>query len=502
MKGVSKQSEVLAYWLLAAYLLCLGMFMSTRISNIAGGADPTSYMELSRMFGQGSFSTEMRQVGTLPMDTFDKGVYESIGLQGYPDSFEQRPTAFTGYPLFMAALDVFLPEESAVWWSVFLCDMAAVLCIFLLLKSMDIGGYWALAAAASYGLSPLLVKIGSLPMTDIITGIMASWCWFCARRAHLGKRYAIMLGLGLGYAVLVRLTNVFFFVPVVVTLLFNIRSQRWWWLILLSGLPVGLFWAIFNYRVYGSPISNGYGEVENLFGAEHFVPSMLYYGKTLLMLLFPSVLILFPFSLCFWKTHRRDVSVAWIWVIMIFGFHAFYYASYENYWILRYTLAAWPALLYGSSLVLSHVVNRIDFGRVGRWGGRGIALFVFVASIGYGAYQTKENKAYEMLFHERPILSGVEWVKENTSENDVLLCFWSSGSLYYYTGRSIVRYERLSEDGWQLIQTNAETEGYSVYAFLHLFEYDTAEKLGTAFPGEWEKVKDAWPYGVFRLVKP
>ncbi|MCH6259205.1 hypothetical protein MLD52_21790 [Puniceicoccaceae bacterium K14] len=439
-------------------------------------------------------------MGDIPLETFDKGMYESIGLQAHSDSYEQRPTAFTGYPMFMAFLDLFLPESSAVWWSVFLCDMAAVLSIFIFIRSMNLSAYWALFAAASYGLSPLFVKIGSLPMTDILTGALGAWCWFHARHAHLRKRYAVLLGLGLGYAVLVRLTNVFFFIPVVVTLLFQLRQQRWWWLIFLSGTPVALFWAIFNYQVYGSPISNGYGEVENLFGAEHFLPSIVYYGRTLLMLLFPMVLILFPFSLFFWDEHKRDVTVAWVWVVLIFGFHAFYYASYENWWILRYTLAAWPALLYGSVLVVSQFVRRIAYKGLERKTETYVALFLAVAAIGYGAFQVKRTKAYEFLFHEGPIITGVNWINENTDEGDVFLSFQTSGSMFYYTNRAFVRFERMSEDDWNLIKENAMINDYTIYGFFHLFEFDSTDKAGAKFGGSWEHVSNVWPFNIYKFT--
>jgi hypothetical protein len=60
-----------------------------------------------------------------------------------------------------------------------------------------------------------------------------------------------------------------------------------------------------------------------------------------------------------------------------------------------------------------------------------------------------------------------------------------SGAVKYYTGRPILRFERVGADQWQTLQARAAENGYQWYALLVSQEIDEAQKR---LPGKWTRL--------------
>src|SRR5262249_29565768 len=60
-----------------------------------------------------------------------------------------------------------------------------------------------------------------------------------------------------------------------------------------------------------------------------------------------------------------------------------------------------------------------------------------------------------------------------------------SGAIKFYTGRPIIRYERVGADEWQTLQAHAADSGYQCYALLLSQEIEEAQKR---LPGRWTRL--------------
>ena len=494
--------KLIGKWLFVASVLGFTVFLSTRISNIAGGADPSCYLELNRMFMNGKLTVEMRQVGTIPFEEFPRNAYVSIGLREMEEGYLQGPTAFPGYPLVISALDVFFPQELAVWLSILLISAGVCIVTYLLIRSHGLSPSWACFGSAAMGLSPIMAIIGAMPIADYLSCLLALACWLLSTEAHKGKWIALGLGACLGLAVITRPNNLMFFAPVIVTLLFNLKKQEWWWVIGAGGLPFAgfLFW--FNNAVYGSPFVTDYDRHKDDFGAEHVWPTIEQFSIWMWDSILPVAFILLPLSVVFIKGRVRDVTTLWAWIIAIFALPAFFSEARGQFWNLRYTLPAWPAILLGAAIggagLIRFATNR--WKRTGwlHW----LSIAIAISAGVFGVNKSRGMHLYGFKQNESANLHMADWINENTQDSDVLLAFQVSGTVQYYTDRAFLRWERLESEHWKRLKQNSVDEGYRIYAVIFVYEFKDAETLGKRFPGKWEGKATFGAYTVYELSTP
>lgn len=486
--------------------LCLfviwGAVMAPKISNIAGGADPSCYLELNRLFMRGELSPPLRPVASLPLETFAPNLYAPISYEPKADYSGLIPTGFTGTSLFYSLFDLFLPTPWAVTVAIWLAMMGCGGLTYLLLRELGFGAAWACLGGIAMLLSPLTVFIGSIPLSDTLTCSLALLSWWLALRASRGFAWSFALGFVLGWAVLTRAPNVIAFVPIAVALLLGEPRKIKWVAICLGGLPAAIFLVTYNLHVHGSLfLTTGYTNAPSLFVKKQFWASLLHDAKWLPVLCFPVAVA--PLALLWFRAERRVVLTCAAWVFTYIGFYAFYFASSENWYILRYIMPAMAALLVAAILVLARIEGLIThrFG-LGRWVGV-LPLLLATGGVGYDIWQCRQMHVFDFKRNESNILEVVKWIDEGTTRNDVFLCFQFSGSIHYYTDRSFLRQERVSANDWQKLIA-ATRHGPAVYGIFYVFEYSTAEAVAARFPGKWQeefKTNDSI-IRVFRLVEP
>jgi hypothetical protein len=499
----ARWSERAGLWGYLVFFAVFGAIMTTKVSNIAGGADPSCYLELSRLFMHGTLTTELRPVAGLPLEAYPAHTYAPISYAAKPDHSGLVPTGFPGLPLLYSAFDVFLPTPIAIKAVVWLTLMGCGGLLFLLLRELGFGSAWAAVGAIAMGLAPVVVLIGSNPMTDPLTCCLASLAWLLALRADRSRRWALALGFTLGFAVLTRSTNVLFFPPIALVLLSRGWRQVSWLFVVLGGLPAAIFMFTYNTAVHGGPLaSTGYSDVWHLFNRAQFTASMKFYVHWLHVLWFPAAISFAPLALLWVRREPWLVATICAWVVGFVGFYAFYYASSEAWWILRYILPGVVALIVASTLVLHRseawLTNRF---RLARWRGV-VPLLLAVAAVAYGSHQGRKLGAYGFLRNELVIHDVMRWVQDSTTRDDVFLAFNSSASLHYYTDRAFLRWDLLDAAGWEKIQLATSDEA-EIYGIFYLFEFGDPGTIAGRLPGKWEMVfrTHDTAIAVFKLVR-
>jgi hypothetical protein len=247
----------------------------------------------------------------------------------------------------------------------------------------------------------------------------------------------------------------------------------------------------------------GYANAASLFVLKQFLPSLLHYARMLPVLLLPVIVASAPFSLLLARRHPSTVAACWAWIVAYAGFYAFYYASSESWFILRYIMPAMVALTAAAILVLSSLERwLVDRRGKPQWAG-GLPLALAVAAILYGAWQGNRLHAYDFKRNESNILEVVDWIERSTSADDVFLCFQFSGSLHYYTDRALLRHDQLTAESWQKL-SKATRDGPDVFGVFYVFEFSDGAVIGSRFDGDWEetfKTRDS-VIRVFRLNRP
>jgi hypothetical protein len=192
-----------------------------------------------------------------------------------------------------------------------------------------------------------------------------------------------------------------------------------------------------NTRLYGGPLSSGY-DVRGLFALEHARPNLVRYPALLTAMQTPLVWLA---AAAPWLQRRRrapmDAMLAAIgMVVAVFACYLFY-PGFDGYTTLRFLVPGLPALfvLVGSAFALLAM-------RLPRpW--RALVLIAVVAAIGVrGVLYAEKRSAFDTWGDRRFEVIGAV-VARRLPERAVVLAMQHSGSVRYYAGREIVRYDLL-----------------------------------------------------------
>jgi len=211
-----------------------------------------------------SYSFYFRIPPAVDAKAYDNIAWNLVLGSGYRESLDtaiQKDNSIIrigpGYEIFLAVIYyIFGHNYEAVWIAQALISALSALLVFLITKEV-FGARWnfliGITAAVLIGFSPDLVTMQGMLMTETL-GV-----FLIALTAYLFCRYynaeeksgasALLLGLAIGSAALVRTPAAFLFFSIAAYLL----SKNWKHFLLMSITIVALFlpWIIRNYQIYG-----------------------------------------------------------------------------------------------------------------------------------------------------------------------------------------------------------------------------------------------------------
>jgi hypothetical protein len=153
-------------------------------------------------------------------------------------------------------------------------------------------------------------------------------------------------------AVAVRPSCVLFFI-VFLPLIFR---KKKFWSFCFSTLIVGSLYGLYNWTVFGKPWITGYGKFADELTGTVFFHHFLYYGKTILFLVTPLLLIPALLTLVRRKPH------SWFyfsWLASFWIFYSFWKAGGDSWWYLRFLLPGLPALFILSAIGMQDIRERL-----------------------------------------------------------------------------------------------------------------------------------------------
>ena len=471
-----------AHWLLGLCILAMagwGYFRFSHATAIAAGSDSSGYLNNARLLARGQLMTGQRIPPELAANASPVH-FMPLGFWLGPVAGTIAPTYPNGLPLHFAAAGLALGWRLGPLWIIVGSALAAIWLCYLCAREIGVGAPLAAAGAATLGLSPLFIFSSVQALSDTLA---TAWClgavWLAlrARRGHW--TWALACGTALGVAVMVRPSNVLL-LPCLVVLL-----GRWRLLLAAAagGLPAAAWIASCNQLLYGSPLRTGYGDIGGTLHAFWVFPTGLHLGLWLSRLL-PAGLLLLPFAaLPLWRKEGRVLLALGVWWAAFIVFYSFYEVTHESWWCLRFVLPGIPALVLAAVLGLENLCQRAgDAARRSLWAAG--ALTLWAAAV----YQYWVPKLGLLEFNQQEISysTASKWARANLPPEALVATLPASGSLYYYTGFAVLRWDLLDAPDFRRYAAALRQSGRPVYAML--FPGEETPALHEHMPDQWEKI--------------
>lgn len=448
-----------------AWALAAGIVFST---NAAGGADASGYLNQARLLARG------RLVDAWPLEAtppWPNGAHTLIPL-GYTPSRDRTmaPTYPPGLPLLMAP--AFLVHEPAAFLVVPLCGALAVWLTFLLGRQLGDSAAGA-AGALLTSVSPTFLYQIVQPMSDV--PVAAAWLlalWLALRSGAGTPRatgLAIASGLSAGLAILIRpnLAPLAGFVLAAAAVVPGSRSRRVL-AAMAAMIPAVLLLAVIQAVRYGSPVGSGYGPAGALFAWTNVAPNLARYPRWLtethtpLIWLWASAPVMAALNPGRWSRQTRyGVAVLWLFAAAVIAAYLPYVYFQEREWMYtRFLLPAIPVMwLVGSMIVTSALVRAPVVARAA------VGLLLLAALIVASLYVARARFAFELKEGEQKYVRAGRFVSR-LPERAVILSMQHSGSVRFYSGRPVLRWDFLDPRWLDRSIAWLREQGYAPFAVL------------------------------------
>lgn len=472
-------------------LFVYGVFLARHYGAIAAGADSGGYMNSAKLLAEGRLTTPVRSVPEFQPQT--RWPYTPLGFVASDGAAEFKPTYPLGLPLHYAVAGKLLGWKWGTTMVAVLAAIGSVLLTYASLREFGVSAALSFVGAAALALSPLVLYMSFIPMSDTVALVWISAAIYAALRAGRDGAWIwpAVAGFSLSVAVLVRPTNLLV-LPTLVLLLPGVRA---WWVAALAALPGGALNAWYNHALYGSAFKNGYGGVGEEFGWAQFAPGLQNYLASFHWVLPIAWLALIGPVFLPWRQRGRVLVGLSLWAFGLPLFYAFYHFTQLTWWFLRFLLPAFPALLMLGLLAEQEALTRIR----PAWRKQVYALSVAVTlavSLGLGLSWAKARRIIYLGSDQATYLNASLWAKDHLPKDALVVSSQLSSALYFYTDFPVFRWDySKSEECAALLNAIGRTRR-PLYALIYEFEREDAFRN---LPGRWTKVAsfraaDSWRY--------
>ena len=441
-------------------------------SRTAAASDPSGYVSQAALWAQGDLKIDQPFATVLPWpapsDTLTPLGYR-IGAGG-----AMVPTYAPGVPLLMAAGR--LIGSCGPYLVGPICGALLVLFTFFLGRPI-VGAAAAAGAAVLVACSPVVLFMSMVPMADVPAA--AFWVGALAFAIGGSKMRTLASGAMTAVAILIR-PNL---VPLAMFpwLLTVVRAATWreravrTALFAAASIPgaVGVAWV--NNSLYGSPLTSGYGDIGPGFSLGYLAMNMRRYPAWWLESQGPFAFV-FPAALWFWRRGpmRREFFVLVGFAVGL-GLLYFFYLPFDDWWFLRFLVPAVP------------VVFLLCTGAVARAAGTSAtvcaaALAAFTVIIASHAIRFIDTRDLLGIGRgEQRYTEPALHLARTAAPDAVIFAMQHSGSLRYYTGRLIVRWDAL-DPAW-LDRAVAFLRGRGIDTYLVVEKWEE-ERVRSRFAGQ------------------
>jgi hypothetical protein len=471
-------------WVMAVVALAIyAEFLSIHIGAVSGGSDSSGYMNHAKLIAGGAVNVQPRTIAGLPAVVTSPYLYIPLGFRPSWNSSAMVPTYPMGLSLFIVASKALVGWRHAGDVTMMLHALAGVVATFALGRTFGLSRPWSVLCAATIALSPLYLFMSLTAMSDVPSLVWTALAILAAIRGRERPSWALAAGAALAVDVLLRPANVLALIPLGLALG---ASPRRWTFLLLGGLPGATALLISNHQAFGGFLATGYGDNIDAFKASFVPATFLQYLRWFPVLFTPVVVLVL--GLPFIPTEKagtKPILVTWIAVFAVF--YATYQFTHESWWYLRFLLPAAPAFVVGSALVLRKLLASVRASAA--WPSSPVA---YVVAIGFICANSTWWSHDLGVLHigEDELRYGIlgDWMKANLPADAVCLSMQASGSVYFYTPFTILRWDMLNKADISVVEAALVNSRRPLYAVLFPFEVTRMASLERLMPGLWSPV--------------
>lgn len=429
--------------MIGAIALATAIIAAAFATRSASGADASGYLSQAAMWA-GATLAHSDPLATV-IDNPDGWLTSPLGWRPSPREGEQVPTYAPGLPLLMAIphaagginganLIVIASAAMAVWSS-----------------AMIAGGTAGVLAALLIAFTPAFLYQSFQPMSDV--PVTAAWLlvFLFARNG-----WSASAGIACAMAIAVR-PNL---APLAIVP-FAIARHR-----LAFAVPVaaaGVLLAAVQLYWYASPLRSGYGTAAELFELTNVPANAARYFSWLVA----TAPLLFLAPLAFARlrssSHARALMA---FAVMVIGAYLVY-AVFEHWSYLRFLLPAMAVFAIFAGLELAAWIER-------RSAAARLPVFFAVAIgiVAHGLLVARSFDAFELKSQLGRVGQVAEAIDHTAPANAVIVAGEQSGSMRYYTGRSILRWDAGTVETFPRAIEELLTSERPIYIVLDAWEME------------------------------
>lgn len=433
----------------------------------AGGADAQGYLSQGYLWLQGDVRIEetVSRVANWPFAA------ESVSPLGYrpgPDRGTIVPTYAPGTPWLMA-LAIRMSGHCGPFYVAPILGGMLVLATWMLARRLGADAFASAVAAILMATSPTLLLNVPLPMSD--TAAAALWVVSLVLLTIPGLAAAISAGVTAGMAVAVR-PNL---APLLLAglLAATFWNDRPWRVGRLAGFlgggilgPIGV--AIVNSSLYGSPWQSGYSGLEFMFRLQNVEGNLYRYAMWLgesqsVLVALGIVPLVVRASRPQGLTVARALPLALYLVIIALVY--LFYLQFDSWLFLRFFLPALPLLFISMGLGVAWIARlrpAIVF--------MPLALVLLCLSLLHTLPFAYRQGASQVGPGEQRFAAVADFVNRALPGNAALIGRQHTGSLAFYTGQLVLRFDFLPKQRLQSVVDWLEQHGYRPYVVLEDWE--------------------------------
>jgi hypothetical protein len=219
--------------------------------------------------------------------------------------------------------------------------------------------------------------------------------------------------------------------------------------------------ALLQWQWYGSPLRTGYGTAEELFAFRNISANVSHYAGWLVET--SPVMLLAGFG---WWLARRRPSVSLMAIFSVSVVAAYLgYAVFTDWSYLRFLL---PAI--GIGAVLIGVLGTTALARLPAATRAGLALAAMLVLMAHGLTAARSRDVFDHADQQHRIVQIANALSSRLAAGDVIVSGEQSGSMRFYTGREIVRWDALETGEWAATVATLTANGHGVWIVLDAFE--------------------------------
>lgn len=486
--------------MLGALVLIGAVYVVGFGGNTSGPADNSGYLNAAKMLARGRLAELIRPIRGLDVNTYPAMGFCPVGHRPGQKPGTIVPVYPVGFPLHIALASLAVGLDRAVIVVNFIAWLAVAPALYLLGRRLELPPAWSLVALGLFMCFPVTMLHYTRVMSDGLATTWAVLAFLAALESRQRPWVAVLAGVALSVAVLIRPTNVLLAPGLLLAVGWRVRALGWF---AAGAAPLGVALGAYNFILYGEVLTTGYSGMGSNFELANLWPCLSFYGGTLLRYLSPVFLVLLLAAVWFALGGDRRQWVLLAWGGAVVGLYMLYEHSLTgSWWRLRFVLPALPALLLSAVLAARELAGKA----LARWGEQrrvrsavtAVLLVSLVWPIGSSLQQIVSERIWNGGRIDEFYQRSVEWMEAQVEPNAVIMAMGLGGTVYHYTNHPVLRWDIIGPREFQRFRAEAAAKGVPVYSLLGGGEL---KAHGLRYPRMFSRVGERFGVSLWRLKR-